>query len=113
MKEFEYTLKKGDKDMPMPYKGKVKLKVVSFLERNEMMKKVNFKIDQTNVELSDNLDAASRMSEVVKDNILSLEVFKGKKKFETLEELDFDCDVAAFYVEVGTVLLRGIDLGKY
>lgn len=106
--EFEYELH-GEL---APYKGKVKLKIVSFLERNEMMKRVNFKLDQSNVELSDNLDAASRMSEIVKENLVSLDVCKGKKKFNTLEELDLDCDVAGFYVEVGSVLLRGIDLGE-
>jgi hypothetical protein len=112
-KEFEYKLKEQDENGDAaPYKGKVKLKVLPFIERNELLKRVNFKLDQSNAELADNLDSTARLAEVVKENVISMEVKKGKKVFKDLEEIDYDKDVGIFYTGLGLVVCQGIDLGN-
>lgn len=106
-KEFEYELSKD-----CPYKGKVKVKILPFVQRNELVKKVNFKLDQSTAKLSDNIDASNRLADVVRENVLSMSVSRGKHDFKSLEELDYDVHAGEFYTEVGLVICRGIDLGK-
>jgi hypothetical protein len=112
-KIFEYKLaEQNENGEPNAFSGKVKLKICSFVERNELMKKINFKVDQAEAKLADNLDAGSRLAEVVKDYLVEMKVKKGEKEFISLDEIDYDQDVGLFYAEVGLVLCKGIDLGK-
>lgn len=113
MREVTYKLKeKLDGEVDNPYSGEVVLKLLPYVQRNELLRKVNFKIDQSKADLADNLDANARLAEVVKDNVVSLEVKKGNHVFKSLDELDYDCDAGHFYTEIGVVLCKGLDMGN-
>lgn len=112
-REVEYKLKeKNAEGKKATYSGTVKLKLLPFKERNKMMKQLNIKTDQAEAELNDNLDMLDRFADVVKENLLSMDVKKGKTVFKGLEDIDFDDSVAEFYGEVGSVVVSGINLGK-
>jgi hypothetical protein len=115
MREFEYKLAEflTDDVTPNPYSGKVKVKVLKFLERNKLLREVNFKLsNKGEADINANLESVDKLSEIVKDNLLSLDVKKGKKKFTSLDELEYDNDVTNFFTEIGLVLVRGVDLGN-
>lgn len=115
MLEVEYKLKeKNNLGNDNPYKGVVKLKLLKFSERSRLIKIVNFKVESENqvVTLADKYESNACLAEIVNEYLISLEVYKGNKKFSSLEELDYDDDVVSFYTEVGMVLIKGVDLGN-
>ncbi len=113
MKEFEYKLSKEVLGQPSPYSGKVKIKVPKYVERNRMLREVNFKQNVGNeVDVNSNLESMDRLSEIVKEHVLKMEVKKGKTQFHSVEEIEYDMDANSFFTEVGMVIVRGIDLGN-
>ena len=114
MKEFKYVLKdKLDDGMKNPYKGNVLLRLLPFMERNEASREFNFELDdEKNVKSKDLFELNQKMATLVKNNIVTIDVKKGKESFSSLDELDYDEDVAHLYGELGGVLIKGINLGK-
>ena len=114
MKEFDYKLaKKLEGGIDNPYKGEVKINILPYVERNALLKAMNFKIGSDGAaDFQDNLEASLKLSSAVKENVKSLKVYKGKKLFTDFDELDYDQDVGLLYNELGLVLMRGVNLGN-
>lgn len=113
MREFEYKLQKQVNDEPNPYSGSVKLKLPKFAERSRILRDVNFKRDNKGeIDTFGSLESLERLEQVVKDHVLKMEVKKGKKIFNTCEELEYDNSYGTFVNEVATVVINGVDLGN-
>ncbi len=113
MKEFEYELQKEVLGNPNPYSGKVKIKLPKYLERNKLLREINFKSSKEGeVGLSDNIGSLDKLYDVCNEYVLKLDVRKGKKPFHKLDELEYDEDFSSFVTEVGMTIVRGVNLGN-
>ena len=96
-----------------PFDGQVTVQVLPFLERNKMLKQFNTDSEALKEgNLEDGLKAMERLVELSQKYLIELQVCKGDYKFKDLEDVDYDVDAGAFYNEIGSVILKGAELGN-
>jgi hypothetical protein len=113
MREFTYKLKELVNEEKNPFSGTVVLKLPKFTERNVLLREISFKRDQVNeADVTTNLEVLEKLVKIVQDHVLKVDVKKGEKQFLTLDELEYDFHFSLFVLDVGMVIVQGIDLGN-
>ena len=113
--EFVYNLsEQTESGQVNPYKGSAKLNLLGYIQRNEVLKKLNFTIDgEGKVVFQDEYETNKILSEIARENTLSLDITNEQgKHFSSFDELDFDANVGLLYTELGLKLVQGIQLGN-
>lgn len=127
MLEFEWSVPEmkeqgqGEdlKPKPHPFKGSVKLRIPSYLERLDTVKSLSFEAGSDGkAEEKDRkkfaLDMAGKTVDLAKTHIVSMEVthVKTKKKFASPVELEYYKAGVELLQEIGGVILGGLSLGE-
>jgi hypothetical protein len=115
VKEFDYK-PKTMKDGNLLFEGIVKLKVPSYYERLELIKKVNFQSNEKG-EVENNkhyIDSLIKLAMLTKDFIKEVDVLRVEDgfKYVSFDDLSFDKDGSLLIEEIGHAVLNGISLGK-
>lgn len=107
--EIDYTLK-GEHG----FTGVAKIKMLKPVERLQLLKES--KIDITGGEAVPGkdamLDIMPMMLEVVKKQVVNFHFKYGDKNFKDLDEMEYYDEALAVFMEIGSVLLEGVKLGK-
>lgn len=97
------------------FTGSIKVKMLKFKERLEVIKSLNIVQKDGEVELSDdNVEKFGRMAELVAKQIqeMDLKHKKSNASFSSLEDLEYYAEYTTVVNEIATILLNGVSLGN-
>lgn len=119
MKEIEYkpkpTKAADGSEVSSPFSGLVKLRVPTYKERLEIIKKLNYKVGKDG-ELeakSTQFDSATEIMDLVEKHVVSVELTLESDVITSLEDLGYYMEGSQLINELANVIIGGIKLGKH
>jgi hypothetical protein len=98
------------------FKGSYTIEVPKFTQRLRYIKECNFKLDASgNLSVSiEESDAIIKMIEIASQHVkeLNIEHVESGKKFDSMEQMEYDSDCDGILNEIGAKMLSGVQLGK-
>ncbi len=122
MKEFTHVLdgsvkkdaKTGEEKAPV-FKGSIKIKILPYLGRVELLKSLMLKNDESgNVSIDSNVSSIEKMYQIAKEHTVELNLVRISDECElkSFEDLEYDVDGGAMIQEIASLVIGGVKLGK-
>ena len=114
MKEVSY-IPKLERDSNKVFEGEVTISLPKYKERLQMLKEVNFKYVNGQVESGlDQIDSMVKVVEIAEKHIVSVNLtrIEDQAQFLSIDDLQYDKDGADLINEIGNVILSGMPVGK-